>query len=294
MRILLTDPVSFKFKEKLKELGEVDYKEVDETGLKKIIGEYEVVVVRSDTRVDKDTIALGKNLKVIARYGVGLDNIDVNTAKAAGIALVNAPTASSTSVAEHTIALLLAVIRQLPTANQSVLDGSWNKNSILGMELSGKTVGILGYGQVGRAVAQRLRSFGCRIIFNDIAVYDEGWTPLQEMLESSDVVCVTVPLTSETHHLIDDAKLSLLQDGAFIINTSRGGVIDMDALEKHYERLGGVGLDVYEEEPPKIRPFMKNWNVVLTPHVASNTTEARKRIGMELFDMIKLALAALE
>jgi len=290
MRILLTDPVSLKFKEKLKELGEVDYKDVNENELQKIVRDYDVVVLRSDTEMSADTIAKAKNLKVIARYGVGTDNIDIAAAKKAGIHIVNAPTASITSVAEHTIALLLAVIRQLPTAHQSVIDGSWNKNAILGMELSGKTIGILGYGQVGRAVAERLRSFGCRIIFNDLAIYDEGWVTLDELLKRSDVLCINVPLTKETNHFIDDKKLSLMQDGAFIINTARGAVIDIDALEKHSERLGGIGLDVYENEPPKIKPFMKNWNVVLTPHVASNTTEARRRIGYELFDRIKKAL----
>ncbi len=290
MKILVTGPVNFKFKKKLETLGEVDYEEVDKKGLRDAIGEYEVVVIRSHMEVDAKTLSKAKKLKVLARYGVGVDNIDLEAAEEMGIKVVNAPTSSTTSVAEHAIALILAVVRQLPNANWSVVSGEWNRNAILGMELAGKTVGFLGYGRIGKATAARLRAFGCNIIFHDPAVYDEGWVEMEELFKKSDILVVCVPLTEETFHLVDGKKLALMQKGAFLVNVARGEVVDTDALEESIENLGGVCLDVFEEEPPEIRPFMKKDNVILTPHVAANTTEARIRVGYEVFDRIKEAL----
>ena len=287
MRILLTGPVSLKFKEKLKTLGEVDYNEVDETKLREIIGNYEVIVLRSRTRVAAETIKKAKKLKIIARYGKGLDNIDVKAAEKAGIKVINAPTASVSSVAEHTIMLMLAAMRQLPTAAMSIVRGRWDKDAIMGMELAGKTVGLLGYGKIGRATAGRLRAFGCKIIFYDKEYYDYGRVELDEVFKQSDVVSIHLPLDKDTYHLVNDEKLSMMKDGSFLINTARGAILDMAALEKHANRLGGIGIDVFEEEPPRIKPFMMKTNMILTPHISANTAEARRRVGEELFDRLK-------
>lgn len=290
MKILVTGPVHLKMKKKLETIGEVDYREVSGKELEDVIGDYEIVVLRAETVVDAKMIEKAKKLKILAKYGVGLDHIDIKAAEKAGIKVLNAPTSSTTSVAEHAIMLTLATIRQLPTANKSVLNGEWNKNAILGMELEGKTVGLLGYGMIGRAIASRLRAFGCNIIFTDPNVFMNGKVQIDQLFEKSDILVITAPLNKSTYHLVDEEKLRKMQEGAFLINVSRGAVIDMDGLEISVARLGGVGLDVFEEEPPKIRPFMKQDNVILTPHVASNTTEARIDVARELFERIKREL----
>ncbi|MEZ0248294.1 MAG: D-2-hydroxyacid dehydrogenase [Thermoproteus sp.] len=294
MRVLVADQTSEKLIERLRGGGlEVDYKPgVPREELLKAIEGYEILIVRSRTKVDKEVIDRGTRLKIVARYGVGLDNIAVEYAIKRGIAVVNAPNAPTRSAAELALGLMLALARRIPLLVGEVKTGGWPKGKYVGRELYGKTLGVVGFGRIGRTVAQYATALGMRVIASDVidvsaeaAKMGAAQVPLERLLAESDVVSLHVPLTPSTYKLLDDDRLSLLKDGAMLVNTSRGEVIDVDALLKHIDRLWGVALDVLPEEPPKSEKLLKllaHEKVIATPHVGSETQEAYDRLAEEL------------
>lgn len=255
----------------------------------------DVLVVRSATKVTSDIIEAGKNLKIIARAGIGLDNIDVQKAKEKGIKILNTPGASAPSVAELAIGLMLACARHIAKATISLKEGKWEKKILKGKELLGKTLGLIGFGNIGQEVARRALGFGMRVIAYDPARPKTDlpveYVDLDTLLKESDFISLHVPLIESTKHMINKDTISKMKDGVIIVNTSRGGTIDEEAL---YEALvsGKVyaaGLDVFEVEPPSDelrRKLLSLDNVVATPHIGASTAEAQKRVGKELVEKI--------
>jgi D-3-phosphoglycerate dehydrogenase len=269
-----------------------EYPSVDE--LKDLVRDADALVVRSKPKVPKEVIDAGRRLKAIARAGVGLDNIDVEEAKKRGIAIFNAPAAPSRSVAELAIGLIIAVARKIAYADRNLREGKWVKKECLGTELNGKTIGIIGFGRIGREVAKIAKyGLGMKVIFYDVVeppqdivkALDAVRLDLDEVFRRADVVSIHVPLLDSTHHLVNESRLKLMKKTAILINTSRGGIIDTNALIKALSEgwIAGAGLDVYEEEPlPEGHPLTKLNNVVLTPHIGASTVEAQARAGLEV------------
>lgn len=302
LRTLVIDKVSDSVISKLKSRGiEVDYRPgIDRETLMKIVGDYDVLVFRSRLKIDKDVIDRGARLKVLARYGIGLDNVDVDYAISKGIAIVNAPTASCISVAELTIGLMITVARNLYLHIDSVKKGFWSKGKYIGMELYGKTLGIIGFGKIGSRVGVYAKAMGMRVLaydIRDVALEVEmiggKQVNLDTLLRQSDVITIHVPLTPQTYHMINDRTLGMVKDGAIIVNTSRGEVVDLRALLNHVERLGGIALDVLDEEPPRsahVLELIRHPKVVVTPHIGAETAEAMNRIADEIADNILEAI----
>jgi len=289
----------------LQELLEVEGIEVveelnlDRAELLEKVKEADALVVRSRTQVDVDVIRAGSKLKVIARYGVGLDNIDTKAAKEAGIPVVNAAAAPGQSVAEHTIALMLAVLRKIPVGDAGLRKGQWLKKSLAGKTLNGKTLGIVGTGAIGQIVAKIAMAFGAEVIGYDVIQYEEvlkmgiKYVRFEDLLAQSDVITIHVPLLPSTAKMFNEEAFKKMKRDAILINTSRGGVIDQSALYFALKsgKLGGAGLDVYEKEPPGEDPLFELDNVVGTPHIAGQTIEAQKAIGeiiaQQIIDALK-------
>lgn len=293
-RVLVVDRVSDRFIRCLRELGlEVEYRPgISRSNLLDIIGGFHVLVFRGSVRVDREVVDRGVNLRVLARYGVGLDNVDVEYAISRGLTVINAPNAPAQSVAELTIALILVALRNLHLHIDSVKRGVWSKSLYPGRELYGKKLGIIGFGRIGGRVARFASAMGARVLaydIRDVRGYVEAiggeFVGLRELLEESDIITLHVPLTPQTYRMIDESRLKLVRDGAIIVNTSRGPVIDHEALLKHIDRLGAVALDVLEEEPPRseyLLELVKHPKVIVTPHIGIETMEAMDRIGEEL------------
>lgn len=299
MSALIADAVDPLIVERLKKMGiRADVRPgISREELLKVVGDYNILIFRGRLKIDKEVIDAGRKLKILARYGVGLDNVDVEYAVKRGISVVNAPNAPARSVAELTIGLMFAVARRIPLLSSKVKAGEWPKGKYVGIELFGKTLGVVGFGRIGKAVAQAARGLGMDILAYDVIdVKDEvekiggRQVSLEELLRRSDVISLHVPLTPATYRLLNDERLALVKDGAIIINTSRGEVIDHEALLKHLDRLWGVGLDVLPEEPPRsetLRQLISHEKVVVTPHVGSETFEAMRRLAEELADNIE-------
>jgi len=300
VKILVTDPIHEDGIKMLEEVGEVDVK----TGLTptQLLGEikgYDVLVVRSATKVTKDTIEAGRKLKIIARAGVGLDNIDVQAASARGIELINAPEAPTIAVAELVIGLMLSWARQLPRADASTKQGRWEKTQLMGSELRGKTLGIIGTGRIGRAVGYRAKAFLMNLLAFDVEQSAEfaertgaRYVDLDELLRESDFVTLHIPLTPQTHHMIGRRELELMKPTAVLINTSRGEAVDEVALAEALRKgkIAGACLDVYECEPPKDSPLLKLPNIMLTPHIGASTAEAQREAALLIAEKIKGAI----
>lgn len=293
MRVLVADKVEDLLVERLRERLDVDYLPgISRDDLINIIGNYDILIVRGRTRVDRELLDRGERIRLVARAGVGLDNIDVEYAVSKGIKIVNAPVAPAPSVAELTIGLMISVARRIPVYVQAVKSGEWPKGLYGGIELSGKVLGVIGFGRIGRQVASIARAMGMTVLAYDIADvslyakdHDVKVVELNELLMNSHVISLHVPLTRETYRMLNDETLRIVRDGAIIVNTSRGEVIDSAALLKHIDRLWGVGLDVLEHEPPKTeeeRALLKHPKVFVTPHIGSETREAQMRIAEEL------------
>lgn len=305
MRALVTDPTSEKFIERLRGFGiDVDYRPgIPREELLKIVGGYEILVFRSRTKVDQELIDRGERLKILARYGVGLDNVAVEYAIKRGITIVNAPNAPSRSAAELTIGLMLALARRIPLLDREVKTGKWPKGKYMGVELYGKTLGVIGFGRIGRLVAQYARALGMNVITSDVIDVSKEAEKIgarqvgfEQLLRESDVISIHVTLNPSTYRMLDDARLSLVKDNAMLINTSRGEVIDVDALLKHIDRLWGAALDVLPEEPPKSEKLLKlisHEKVIVTPHIGSETAEAYERLAEELAVNIQEAIKRL-
>jgi D-3-phosphoglycerate dehydrogenase len=268
--------------------------------LRDAIAGADAVLVRSATKITRDSLSRADRLKVIGRAGVGVDTIDVDAATERRIPVLTAPAGNTVSAAELTMALLLALARRVPAADRSMRAGEWDRKSFNGVELYGKTLGLVGAGRIGGEVAVRARAFGMRVMVFDPFLNPDRATALgvetaglDEILERADVLSVHVPLTDETHGLIGEAQLAKLKPSAFVLNVARGGVVDEDALLKALQnkRLAGAALDVYSMEPlPADHPFRSLPNVVLTPHLGASTAEAQQNVAIEIAEAVRAAL----
>lgn len=300
MKIVICDTLSSKVLVELQSIGnciDISSSLSKEQALDEEIAEAEILVIRSSTKLTKEIIEKGNNLKIIARCGVGIDNIDVEYAKSKNIKITNSPSANLLSVVELTVALIINAARKINLSDNHLKDGKWNRKEFIGMELSGKQLGIVGYGKVGRLVSDRMKSFGMSIAFYDPYIDDwngpENNLELDELLTSSDVISIHVIKTEETENLISREKLALLKKSAILVNTSRGGVVDEDYLIEmlRSKQLFGAGLDVYSEEPPKNIENFVNINLITTPHIGASTNEAQLKAGLETVENIKKILA---
>ncbi|MEM2995231.1 MAG: HAD-IB family phosphatase [Candidatus Bathyarchaeia archaeon] len=288
LKVLVCDPIDNEGIELLRNYGfEVIVKpEITVEELKGKLADYHVLIIRSKTKITKEIIDAGENLKVIARAGAGVDNIDVEYAEKKGIKVVCTSDAVARAVAELTIGLIIALARQIPKADNAMKEGKWIKHEIKGWELYGKTIGIIGFGRIGRKVAKLAKAFEMKILVcelnnppeNLLKELDAQLMPLEELLRKSDIVTLHVPLTKQTYHMIDENQISQMKNGAYIINTSRGQVINEKALFKALEtgKIAGAALDVYEMEPPEDYSLIRLPNVICTPHIGAQTMEAQK------------------
>ena len=269
--------------------------------LLRILPEYEALVVRSQVQVDAEAIEAGRQLVVIGRAGVGVDNVDIAAATQAGITVVNAPTGNTVAAAEHTMALLLAVARHVAEADASVRRGEWRRSELLGVELRGRTLGIVGLGRIGMAVADRARAFEMQLLGSDPYVTAEAagahgieLATFDELLERSDAITLHVPLTEQTRGLIGADQLERMKPDAIVVNAARGGLVDEETLAAALRegRLGGAGVDVFESEPPKASPLLEAPRVVLTPHLGASTAEAQALVAVEAAQQVLDVLAS--
>ncbi len=302
MKILITDPIEQVCTDILQRDGiQVDAKPglpADE--IKKIIGTYDALIVRSGTKVTADIIAEAKEMKVIGRAGAGVDNIDVGAATRKGIVVMNTPGGNTVSTAEHTMALMMSMARNVPQSFHDLQNGKWEKKKYMGTELFGKTLGIIGLGKVGKEVAARAKAFGMSTIGYDPLVSPEvvaklgvELVPLDEIYRRSDFITVHTPLTEETRGILGEKAFSACKQGVRVINCARGGLIDEAALLKALEsgKVAGAAFDVFVKEPPGDNPLLKHPKVVATPHLGASTEEAQekvaKQIGEQLVDFFK-------
>jgi len=301
VRVLVVEPLSSEGLELLGREHEVDFRPgLSRDELIGLVPGYDALVVRSQARVDADVLAAGDRLKVVGRAGVGVDNIDIAAATAAGVVVVNAPTANTIAAAELTIALLLSLIRNIAVADASIRRGEWRRSELTGHELRGRTLGIIGLGKIGLAVADRARAFEMRLIGNDpfvgpavADVHGVTHVEIDELLRVADVVTLHVPLNDATRRLINADSLALMKNSAFLINVARGGLVDEQALAAALSdgRLAGAAVDVYQTEPVVDSPLLSAPNTVLTPHLGASTGEAQARAGTEVAQQVLEALA---
>lgn len=293
--VVVADPLD---KEAVAELGRVA-EVVDATSgksaLEQAIPRAQALLVRSRTKVDAALLAKASQLTVIGRAGVGVDNIDMPEATRRGILVVNAPAAATTSVAELVVGLLIAVARDLGSQLMTTKGGEWKKAGN-GMELSGKTVGFVGYGRIAREAAARLKAFGMRVqAFDPYLTGSPDGTPLvpiDQLVETSDVVSLHTPLTPETRKILSAERIAKLRKGSIVLNVARGGLVDEEALVAALEggKIGGAGLDVFETEPPTDKRLLGHPKVVVTPHIGASTHEAQARAGRTTVEQVVKAL----
>ncbi|MEM3085884.1 MAG: phosphoglycerate dehydrogenase [Halobacteria archaeon] len=273
---------------------------LSEADLLKAVADCDALIVRSATQVTRRVLEAGKRLKVVGRAGVGVDNIDVEAATERGVAVVNAPEESTAAAAEHTVAMMLALARRIPQADASMRKGKWERSRFVGVQVVGKTLGVIGLGRVGSDVARKARGLGMRVVGTDPFLSpgrarEMGieFLPMEKVLAQADFLTLHVPLTSETRHLLGKKELSSVKPGVRVVNASRGGVIDEAALVEALKsgRVAGAALDVFAEEPPKGSPLLSMEQVVLTPHLGASTVEAQSRVAQTIADQV---LAALE
>ncbi|MDR0373788.1 MAG: hydroxyacid dehydrogenase [Nitrososphaerota archaeon] len=296
IKILVSDKIA---DEGIKILQEKGYEvtkgwDIPKPDLPKIIEEYDGLIVRSATKVKCELLENAKKLKVIGRAGEGLDNVDFERAKQLGIALVNTPHVSYISVAELTVGHLIALARNIVQSTISMREGKWEKDKLMGIELSGKTLGVIGCGFIGKDVERLALSLGMKVIVVEECVHDR-FVALGDMLPHADFITLHVPLTPKTRHLISVKEFSLMKNGVRIIDCSRGGVIDQEALYQAIQsgKVAGAALDVFEEEPPMNRKLLALPNVIATPHMGAQTFEAQHRASIQIAHNIIDALEKL-
>jgi D-3-phosphoglycerate dehydrogenase / 2-oxoglutarate reductase len=271
----------------------------DRAALLPALADVDAVIVRSATRIDAEALAAAGRLKVVARAGIGLDNVDVEAATSRGVLVVNAPVSNVVSAAEHAIALLLSAARNIPAANASLKSGQWKRSSFTGVEVSDKTVGVIGLGRIGVLFAQRMAGFGVRLLAYDpyipaarAAQLGVELVSLDVLLQQSDFISIHLPKTPETTGLIGERELGLVKPGAILVNAARGGLVDEHALAQALKsgRLGGAAVDVYSSEPCTDAPFFEHPKAVVTPHLGASTAEAQDKAGLAVARSVKLAL----
>jgi D-3-phosphoglycerate dehydrogenase len=292
MKILVADGLSQAGLAYLAEHAEVDARQgVSPDELLRIVGEYDALIVRSASQVTAEVIAAGQRLQVIGRAGVGVDNIDIDAATRQGVVVVNAPAGNSNAVAEHTIALLLALARRLHPAIASLKEGRWEKSGLQGIEVLGKVLGLVGLGRIGTLVASKAKGLDMRVMAYDpyissarAASLGVELATLQEVLAQSDFISVHTPLTPQTHGMLGRAQLALVKPTAYLLNCARGGIIDEAALDEALSqgRIAGAALDVFEVEPAVHSHLVDLPNVIATPHVGASTAEAQEQVAMDV------------
>jgi D-3-phosphoglycerate dehydrogenase len=275
--------------------------DMPEDQLRSRIGEFDGIVIRSQTKLTRDLIELGSNLKVIGRAGTGVDNVDVEAATKRGVVVVNAPESNSVAAAEHTLALALALCRNVPQAHASLVDGEWARSRFAGNELYGKTLGVIGFGRIGQLVAKRAQAFEMEVVAYDKFVAAERFRELgveraattDDLYGRADVVTIHLPKTPETVNWIDAEAIAKMKDGVRIVNCARGELVDLEALEAGLdsEKVGGAALDVFPEEPFTDHPLFGRQNVVVTPHLGASTAEAQDRAGTITAEQVRRALS---
>lgn len=298
-KILVTDPLG---KNGMDELRRDPKIQVDEKPglpveeLKKIIGEYDAIIIRSGTRLTKDIIECATNLRVIGRAGVGVDNVDLEAATKRGIIVMNTPEGNTISTAEHTFSMLMALARNIPQAAASLKGGEWKRNQFQGSELNGKTLGVIGFGRIGREVAKRAQAFNMKVAVFDpffspeaVKQYGAEFYPLKDLLKIVDFITVHTPLTPETKYILNEETLKLCKKGVRIVNCARGGIVEEKALVGAIEsgHVAGAALDVFEVEPPAAdNPLLKMKQVIATPHLGAATQEAQENVAIEVAKQI--------
>lgn len=295
IRVLTNDGLQKGAINKLTSLGfEVVNNHYDEDELGTALKEFDILVIRSATKVTADILdkAQGGKLKLIIRAGVGIDNIDVPYATQKGVVVKNTPNASSESVAELVIGHMFALARFIAISNCTMRDGQWNKKKYEGIELGGKTLGIVGMGRIGKALAKKAEALGMKVVYNDIfGKQDElsyEFLELDDLLKSSDFISLHVPYDKEKGSLIGKAQFDIMKDGVYLINCARGKVVEEAALLKALDngKVAGAGIDVFEEEPTKNEALVNHPKVSVTPHIGAATKEAQERIGEEVVTTI--------
>ncbi len=299
-RVLVADAIAKAGVDKLRQAVDVDVRtDIDSQELLKGVAGYHGLVVRSRTKVTADVVAAAGQLRVIGRAGVGVDNIDLKACKQHGITVVNSPAAASLAVAELTFALMLGLSRRVPFADGRMKGGEWPKKQLKGVELHGKTLGLIAVGRIGSEVARRAVAFGMRVIGYDpflsadaMRARDVEPTVLEVVLSTADYISVHTPLTDETHHMIDASAIDIMRDGVRIICAARGGVIDEHALLAGLRsgKVAGAAVDVFEAEPPGASPLVEHAHVIATPHIGAQTHEAQDRAGVVVATEVIAAL----
>jgi D-3-phosphoglycerate dehydrogenase len=300
-KILLTDGLEETGKAILRKSAEVvENSTITADDLLQVVGEYDALIVRGRTKVTPAVLAAGKKLKVVGRAGVGVDNIDLAAAKELKITVVNSPLATTVAVAELTLGLMLSAVREIARADAGLKAGKWLKKELEGTELNGKTLGVIGFGRIGAAVAQRARAFEMKTLgYDPLIKADEikarGGEPvsLDELLAKSDMITMHLPLTADTKGMLNEASFAKMKQGVYVICAARGGVIDETALlaALNSGKVAGAALDVFTAEPPGLTELVAHPKVVGTPHIGAQTVEAQSRAAHDISEEV---LAALE
>ncbi len=300
MKVLVSDPIADEGVERLRQAADVTVKtKLSTEELCDEIQGYDALVVRSQTQVTSEIISHGRNLRVIGRAGVGVDNIDVDAATQHGIVVVNAPSANTVSAAEHTMALMLALARNVSQADSQLRNGVWARGKLTGTELRGKTLGIVGLGNIGRQVAIRAQSFEMHTIAYDpfvAADYAKSFkvqmAELDELLKQSDFITLHIPLSTATKNLIGREQIEMMKPSVRIVNCARGGVVDEAAVAEALDnnRIAGAAFDVFVNEPPTDSPLLANAKTVLTPHLGASTFEAQTNVAVDIADQVLTVL----
>jgi D-3-phosphoglycerate dehydrogenase len=303
IRILVADPIAEQGVERLKQVGEVDVitKQTPEQ-LAENLPNYDALVVRSETKVTADVLSkAGDRLKIIGRAGVGVDNIDLPAATAKGVMVVNSPEGNTLAAAEHTVAMMTSLARNIPTAVASMRAGEWKRGKFVGIQLYNKSLGIIGLGKIGREVALRARAFGMHILANDPFLAEDaaerlGITlcSLEQIYAEADFITVHIPLTQATKHMIGAEQIAMMKKGVRLVNCARGGIISEEALLQAVEsgHVAGAALDVYENEPlPPDSPLLKQPAIITTPHLGASTEEAQVAVVMDVAEQIAEVMA---
>lgn len=298
MKILISDAFPETEFKRLDEYSDVSYDfntGLSPDELKNVITDYNAIIVRSATKVTKEIMDAAPNLKLIIRGGVGLDNVDLEYAKEKGIEVMNTPEASTISVAEHAIGLMFAIARNTSQADVSMKSGKWEKKKFKGIELHNKKLGIIGVGRIGSAVAERAKALGMSVMGYDPYIENDdisemGVMPvkLDKLVEEADFISIHIPLSDETRNLLSDDQFNVMKDGIVIINCARGGVVDEKALTDAIKngKVRGVGVDVFENEPPEGLELVQLPQVIASPHVAASTAEGQLRVAATVVDKI--------
>ena len=299
-QILITDGLDESGQSILRKSANVDYRDnTSADDLLKVISNYDALIVRGQTRVTAAVMDAAAKLKVIGRSGVGVDNIDLEAAKKHNIRVVNAPASTTIAVAELAFGLLLALAREIPRADAAMKQGEWLKKQLEGVELNGKTLGIIGFGRIGMEVGRRPAAFGMNVIIYDPNVSEHELehgnaepVSLQDLFAWSDFISLHLPLNVQTRDLVGPLALSQMKDGVRIVSTARGGIIDESALLNALNsgKVAGAALDVFEKEPPGLTELVSHPRVIATPHIGAQTAEAQSRAAEDIASEVLAAL----